>query len=185
MTSVLKVDNIQNSSGGFVIPPAGGIIQIQYDQLTTADVVTMTASTYTKLTTLPNVTITPASTSSKLKIDVMWNGEFGSNDSAYNGVWCLYRDNTLIKGNTDTGGYLTMGMAASSISYWVQEASSTPENASYTYFDEPSTTSAITYYIGFYTTQGGGLYTNRTVTDSQGDGYERMITNMTVTEIAG
>ena len=184
MTSVLKVDNIQNSSGGFVIPPAGGIIQIQYDQLTTSDVVTMTASTYTKLTTLPNVTITPASTSSKMKIDVMWNGEFGSMDSAYDGVWCLYRDNTLIKGNTEAG-YSAAGMAASSISYWVQEANSTPENASYTYFDEPNTTSAITYYIGFYTSQGGGLYTNRTVTSNTSDGFERMISNMTVTEIAG
>ncbi|MEL0287047.1 MAG: hypothetical protein VXA34_00165 [Gammaproteobacteria bacterium] len=185
MSKILVDEIAPKTSGSKVLMPQGGVIQIQYDQLTTADVVTMTASTYTKLTTLPNVTITPVSTSSKMKIDVMWNGEFGSMDSAYNGVWCLYRNNTLIKGNTDTGGYLTMGMAASSISYWVQEASSTPENASYTYFDEPSTTSAITYYIGFYTTQGGGLYTNRTVTDSTGDGYERMITNMTVTEIAG
>jgi hypothetical protein len=184
--SKILVDEIApKTSGSKVLMPQGGVIQIQYDQLTTTDVVTMTASTYTKLTTLPNVTITPVSTSSKMKIDVMWNGEFGSMDSAYNGVWCLYRNNTLIKGHTETG-YQTTGMAASSISYWAQEASSTPENASYTYFDEPSTTSAITYYIGFYTTQGGGLYTNRTVTDTLGvDGFERMITNMTVTEIAG
>jgi len=165
--------------------PQGGVIQIQYDQLTTAPApVTITASTYTKLTTLPNVTITPVSTSSKMKIDVMWNGEFGDQSAAYNGVWCLYRNSTLIKGNTETG-YGSVGMAASSVSYWAADADSTPENASYTYFDEPNTTSAITYYMGFFSTIGAGLYTNRAVNTSTSGGYERLITNMTVTEIAG
>lgn len=185
MSSKILVDEIApKTAGGKVLMPQGGVIQIQYDQLTTSDVVTITASTYTKLTTLPNVTITPVSTSSKLKIDVMWNGEFGSNNMAYNGVWCLYRDNTLIKGNTETG-YSSVGMAASSTSYWLEDADSTPENASYTYFDEPNTTSAITYYVGFYSSQNGGLYTNRVVNTNTGDGYERMISSMTVTEIAG
>ena len=48
MTSIIKVDNIQNSSGtqamnihssGFIIPPAGGLIQTQYTQFTGTNVV--------------------------------------------------------------------------------------------------------------------------------------------------
>lgn len=184
MSKILVDEIAPKTSGSKVLMPQGGVIQIQYDQLTTSDVVTITAQTYTKLTTLPNVTITPVSTSSKMKIDVMWNGEFGDQSAAYNGVWCLYRNNTLIKGNTETG-YGSTGMASSSISYWVADADSTPENASYTYFDEPNTTSAITYYMGFYSSIGAGLYTNRVVNTNTVNGYERLISNMTVTEIAG
>ena len=34
MTSILKADRVQSTSNGFVLPPAGGIIQIQYLQYT-------------------------------------------------------------------------------------------------------------------------------------------------------
>jgi len=88
MTSIIKVDNIQNSSGtsamtiasnGFVIPPAGGIIQIQYTQVSSffnSDNMGVYA-TGTDVTPM-NVSITPVSTDSKVKIDVSMMGEFNS-----------------------------------------------------------------------------------------------------------
>jgi|DEB0MinimDraft_6_1074348.scaffolds.fasta_scaffold28507_2 hypothetical protein len=184
MTSVLKVDNIQNSSGGFVIPPAGGIIQIQYDQLTTGTSQSVTTQTWNKLTNFPSVTITPTSTTSKLKIDVMWNGEFSGQSDAFNSLFALYKDNTLIVGNTDTG-YTMTGMWCPSMSYTGTDNDSTPETMTGTYYDEPNTTSAITYYLAFWPTNSSTIYINRVVNSNTGDGYERMISNMTVTEIAG
>ena len=185
MTSIIKVDEIQTTSGsGFVKPMAGSIIQIQYDQSTTGTYQAITAGTYVKLTNFPNVTITPTSTSSKMKIDVMWNGEFDVKDNAWNSVFMLYRDSTLIKGNTDTG-YSSTGMFAAKDSYTNSDNDSTPESMNGTYFDEPNTTSAITYYLGIRASNGNNIFINRVVNGATSDGYERMISNMCVTEIAG
>ena len=84
MTSVLKVDNIQNSSGtqainihssGLIIPSAGGIIQTQYTQFTGTAYVTTNSNVDVTLSDL-TVNITPKSTSSKLKVEVDkgWEG---------------------------------------------------------------------------------------------------------------
>ena len=172
------------TAGNKIMMPQGGIIQIQYNQLTTGTYQAITAGTYVKLTNFPSVTITPTSTSSKMKIDVMWNGEFDVVDNTWNSVFVLYRDNTLLKGNTDTG-YSSTGMFPPKSSYTSSDADSTPESMNGTYFDEPNTTSAITYYLGIRASNGNNIFINRVVGGSTSDGYERMISNMCVTEIAG
>lgn len=164
--------------------PSGSVVQIQYDQLTTGTYQAITADTYVKLTSFPNVTITPTSTSSKMKIDVMWNGEFDNYNNTWNSVFVLYRDSTLIKGNTDTG-YVSTGMFASKASTSLTDNDSTPESMNGTYFDEPNTTSAITYYLGIFAAHGNNIFINRVVNGATTSGYERMISNMVVTEIAG
>lgn len=194
MTSILKVSEIQdptNSNTAFTIgtdgrpyPKAGGIVQMQYGQLTTFASQALTADTYTKLTAFPTVTITPASTSSILKIDVMWNGEFGVADNQYNNVFVLYRDSTLIKGNTESGA-VAAGMWGASTNYYAIDVDSTAEQLQGTYFDEPSTTSAITYHLGIRVSNADTIYTNRVINTTNADGYERFISNITVTEIAG
>mgnify|MGYP006217486349 FL=1 len=74
-----------------------------------------------------------------------------------------------------------------SISIYVDNSSSTPENAHYTYFDTPSTTSQITYKVAVI--QGSGAeydwYTNRTAGDADNEQYERGVSFISVTEIAG
>ena len=185
MTSIIKVDEIQTTSGsGFVKPMAGSIIQIQHDQLTTGTSQAFSANTYTKLTNFPSVTITPTSTSSKIMIDVMWNGEFGVVGNTWSSVFVLYRDSTLIKGNTDSG-YNYSGIAVPTTSYTSSDDDSTAEQCIFKYYDEPSTTSGITYYLGIKATSADTLYINRVVNNQTANGYERMISNMTVTEIAG
>ena len=194
MTSVLKVDNIQNSSGtqsmeiasnGFVIPPAGGIIQIQYNQLTTGTMSqSIAANTYVKLNNFPTVTITPVSTSSKIMIDVMWNGEFGVVNNTWGSVFTLYRDDTLIKGNTDSG-YNYSGIAVPTTSYTSSDDDSTMEQCIFKYYDEPNTTSAITYAVGVKLTNADTVRINRVVNASTADGYERAVSHITATEIAG
>ena len=194
MAATLGCDTIEHTNGteaatistsGRLIPSvAGGIIQVQYNQSTTGTYQAHTAHTYTKLTNFPSVTITPTSTSSKLMIDVMWNGEFDNVGTTWGSVFVLYRDNTLIKGNTDSGFNYT-GMFVPTTSYTNSDADSTAEQMTGRYFDEPSTTSAITYYLGLKAVNTGNIFINRVVNGNTGNGYERMISNMTIMEIAG
>ena len=189
--SKLYVNEIAPKSGNEVTvtglvntPSSGSIIQVQYDQLTTGTYQQHSANTYTKLTSFPSVTITPTSTSSKLMIDVMWNGEFDVVGNTWSSVFVLYRDNTLLKGNTDTG-YNYSGMFIPTTSYTSSDDDSTAEQMIGKYFDTPSTTSAVTYYLGLKATTAGHIFINRVVNGSTANGYERMISNMTITEIAG
>ena len=196
--SVLGVRNIQHTNGtdamsiqsdGRVIPAvSGSIIQIQYAQSVTHASESVSQNTYTKLTNFPSVSITPTSTSSKIMIDVMWNGEFTPVGMTWGSVFMLYRDDTLIKGNTETGLSSTVpqGMFSPATSYTSSDADSTPERMVGRYFDEPSTTSQITYFLGFFTGNGPGtIHINRTVAANTSGGYERMISNITATELAG
>lgn len=189
--SKLYVNEIAPKSGNEVTvtglvhtPSSGSIIQVQYNQSTTGTYQAHAAQTYVKLTSFPSVTITPTSTASKLMIDVMWNGEFDVVGNTWSSVFMLYRDNTLLKGNTDTG-YNSTGMFTATTSYTSSDDDSTAEQMVGRYFDEPATTSAVTYYLGLRTSTAGNIFINRVVNGSTANGYERMISNMTITEIAG
>lgn len=187
--SELLVNTIKPRTGDSVTitglePKSGAIIQVQYDQSTTGTYQAHSAATYTKLTSFPSVTITPTSTSSKLMIDVMWNGEFDVVSNTWSSVFMLYRDSTLLKGNTDSG-YNSTGMFTATTSYTTSDNNSTAEQMVGKYYDEPATTSAITYYLGLRASTAGNIFINRVVNGSTSNGYERMISNMTVTEIAG
>ena len=192
MTSIIKVDNIQNSSGtqsmnihssGFIIPPAGGIIQTQYTQFTGTNTISIAAATNTSLSDL-TVNITPVSTSSIIRIDAMVNGEWSHQNGATDSVWFFYRDTTKlshpVSGNRPVGV-----MQGTSITYDQQDMTSTGEHAYYSYFDTPSSTSQITYKVGVYQFSGYDWYLNRTVNDTNDTSHERGISFICVTEIAG
>ena len=104
MTSVIKVDNIQNSSGtqainihssGLIIPSAGGIIQTQYTQFTGTDTQSISSQTDTALDNL-SVSITPTSTSSIIKLEAQVFFEPNNTASEYNNMFFFYRDNTKL-----------------------------------------------------------------------------------------
>ena len=185
MTSIIKADRVQSTSDGFVLPPAGGIIQTQYLQYTSTTSTSCATQTNVALDHLA-VNITPISTSSIIRIDAMVNGEWAAQSPVYNSVWFFYRGSTKLSaptaGSRDTG--VLMG---TSLTYEASNAGSTPEHAVYSYFDAPSTTSQVTYKVGVR--QGSGStylwYTNRTVGDSDGYQYERGTSFISVTEIAG
>ena len=184
MTSILKADRVQSTSDGFVLPPAGGIIQTQYLQYTSTTSTTINTQTNTSLDHLA-VNITPISTSSIIRIDAMVNGEWSATSTNYNSVWFFYRDSTKLSTPVSSGRAVGVLMGTS-ISY-ESSANSTPEHAVYSYFDTPSTTSQITYKVGVYQGVGSNQtwYTNRTVLDSDGYQYERGTSFISVTEIAG
>ena len=73
------------------------------------------------------------------------------------------------------------------INYTSGNQDSTPEMANWTYFDTPSTTSQITYTVATQQNAGSSStwYTNRTVGDQDTAFYERGISFISATEIAG
>ena len=163
--------------------PSGSILQTQYTMFTGTSTTAFASATNTKLTDLA-VNITPTSTNSVIKIEAFVTGELSNASSIYNTGWFFFRDNTALQaqnvGNRNAGIQM-----ASNLSYWAGDVSSTPENASYMYFDSPSTTSQITYTVGIVSYYGGNWHLNRTVSDSNDSDNERGISSICVTEIAG
>lgn len=184
MTSILKADRVQSTSDGFVLPPAGGIIQTQYTQYTSTTSTSCSTQTDVSLDHLA-VSITPISASSIIRIDAMVNGEWSAVSTNYNSVWFFYRGSTKLSAPAASGRAVGVHMGTS-ISY-ESSANSTPEHVVYSYFDTPSTTSQVTYKVGVYQGTGSTItwYTNRTVLDSDGYQYERGTSFISVTEIAG
>lgn len=182
--SKLYVDEIApKTAGNKVIMPQGGIIQTQYTQFTGTNSYSIVAATNTVITDL-TVNITPVSTSSIIKIDAMVNGEWSHQNAATDSVWFFYRDSTKLShpaaGNRSVG--VLMG---TSITYNVSDAASTPEQAYYSYFDTPNSTSQITYKVGVFQPDGYDWALNRTQLDSDTANYERGTSFICVTEIAG
>lgn len=185
MTSTLKVDNIQNSAGGFVLPPAGGIIQTQYTQYTGTTSTSCPDITDVSLDHLA-VNITPSSTSSIIKIEAQVVGEWFAMTAAYNSTWFFYRNSTKL-GHAAAGSRNVGIFMGTSIAITGADQHSTPEGVFYSYFDAPSTTGQVTYKVGVNAGDGttSTWYTNRTVNDGDTKYFERGISLITVTEIAG
>lgn len=130
-----------------------------------------------------NATITPRSTSSKIFITVRWMGEFANDNYVYNSMWGLTRNGSIIGPAVDPG-LRVWGIQTATQSYWVADNSSTPETMNFTYLDSPNTTEPCTYQVTFLSYVAITLYTNRTVLDSNSNGYERGTSCLTLVEVA-
>lgn len=164
--------------------PSGGIIQVQRTQLTTDSTVSLSAATDTVVTGL-TVNITPTSTSSIIKCEAMWMGEFGDDDpNSFDHMFFFYRDTTKL-GYTGTAGSKNYGVAPATRTYYNADQNSTPETAYISFFDSPSTISQITYKLGVNVQLADTLYINRTVSATDAYSQERGTSFICVTEIAG
>jgi hypothetical protein len=193
MASIIGVETLQHTNGttaatinsnGLITPAAGGIVQVQYTQVTATSQISITQQTDTKITALA-VNITPTSTDSIIKIEAMVNGEWGATGPSHGSTWFFYRDNTKL--SAPTAGNRNVGvLMGTALSYYTTDNDSTPEHANYMYFDSPSTTSQITYTVGVNQHEATTNWNlNRTVGDSNSHGYERGVSLICVTEIAG
>jgi len=183
MTSIIKADRIQSTSNGFVLPPAGGIIQTQYSQKTDTATVSLSAQTYTALHSDLEVTITPVSANSVIKLEAQVFGEHGDAGNIYNSGVFFYRNTTRLGAPTAGNRFAVVGILTRT--YNVDNADSTPEFAMFSFYDTPSTTSAITYKVGMISWGAETFYINRTVDDQDLGYYERGTSFISVTEIAG
>ena len=184
MTSILKVDSIQNSAGTVIIPVmAGGIIQTKFVQVSAGTTHTSASANATTVVTPLSVSITPTSASSVIMIQGFVTGEWSVMGQAWDSTWFFLRDSTKLSspaaGNRNVG--IHMG---TNVTYVEDEAGSTPENAYYSYFDSPNSTSAITYKVAFAGNGTATWHLNKTVSDSDSPNMERGISHIMVQEIA-
>jgi len=167
-------------AGGYA---TGGVVQIKHAQKTDTGTVSLSADTDAVIHTDLQVTITPTSANSIIKLEGQIFGEHGDAGNVYNHMVFFYRDTTKLA--APTAGSRTSGVATMTRTYHTDNADSTPEYAYYAYFDSPSTTSAITYKLGIRSGSAETFYINRTVSDADNDGTERGISSITATEVAG
>lgn len=171
------------TAGNKIIMPQGGIIQVQYTQFTGTNSVAITGQTDTVLTDL-TVDITPASASSVIHLQAHIFGEHSDdNSTSWNHVFFFYRDTTKLQNGSP--GNRTSGISVATRTIDTVNDDSTAQVARYDYFDTPSTTSQITYKCGVLTVASETFFLNRTVNDSDAIGYERGVSFISATEIAG
>ena len=182
MTSILKVDTIQGANGSDIPYIKGHVLQMPFTQYTSTTSVSCTANTDTTVDVL-TLTITPKSTSSIIRLDTHIFHEWSNAESPHDCAWFFYRDS--IKLAHAQVGNRRSGISTSVISYRLSDADSTPEKASYSYFDAPNTTSQITYKVGIITQYTSTLYINRTVADTNAVDFERGLSFISATEIGG
>ena len=103
---------------------------------------------------------------------------------AWDSLFFFYRDTTKLAA-PQVGSSRKSGIAIANNPYYSTDNASTPNWVRYDYFDAPSSTSQLTYKVGFIASSGQTFYLNRTVTDSDASASERGISYITVTEIAG
>jgi hypothetical protein len=131
---------------------------------------------FTDITGL-SIAITPNATSSKIYVTAsICTGAASGTRVAFQFV----RDSTAI-GIGDTSSSRTR--ATSGADYTSPASNST---SSMSFLDSPSTTSATTYKVQIaFIDASGTLYVNRTVNDDDATSRARMISTITVMEIAG
>lgn len=183
MSKILVDEIAPKTSGNKVLMPQGGIIQVQYTQLDTASTQAFSADTDTAFTDL-TVNITPASTSSIIKLECHLAGEFSDDDITWDHAMFFFRDTTALK---HSGSFTNtqVGISALTRTFSDVNQSTTAEVGYFTYFDSPNTISQVTYKVGINSRYAGTYYINSTVTTTDSVSAERFVSNIAATEIAG
>jgi hypothetical protein len=159
-------------------------LQVRQTQLTTDSTLSLSAATDTVVTGF-TVNITPTSTSSIIKCEAMFMGEFGDDDpNSYNHLFFFYRDTTKL-GYTGTAGNRNFGVAPATRTIDIENQGTSIETAYLSFFDSPSSTSQITYKLGVSAELADTLYINKTVNAADNFNQERGTSFISVTEIAG
>jgi len=184
MASILKVDEIQSTSGGLVLPPAGGIIQVKYTQVSDIGSYASTSALSSIAVTPLNVDITPLSSSSTIMLTAFVTGEWNAQGPQWDSTWFFLRDSTKVSAPAAGGRNEGVHMGTN-LTYTGSDAATTPENAYYTYFDTPGTTSTINYKVAFAENGTRTWYLNRTINDEDSAGHERGVSFIMAQEIAG
>jgi hypothetical protein len=193
MASIIGVETLQptngttaatiQSDGRFIPVKAGGIIQTQYTQFTSTNYFNTTANTWHAFSDL-TVNITPTATNSKIMVQMFIGAWEHNNDNDHVVRFGFYRDSTLLVAPAAGSRWTAVGMGATNFDQG--DRLSTPAVAWITYFDEPSSTSQITYKGAVNAGSTSGIITlNRTMQDTDSAGHERTVSSIVVTEIAG
>jgi len=191
MTSILKVDTLQDASGTGTPYIKGAVLQTVVHQEEGATRFTasgtndelLIASNAADSTSHLSLSITPKSVNSKILLTARVFHEM-SVTANHTTLWSFYRDSTKLAAPIE--GSRRSGIAQTAMGYRDADADSTADTVSYNYYDSPNTTSAITYIVSFnHTTSNVILNLNRTQTDGNSSGHERGISILIAQEIGG
>jgi len=189
MTSVLKVDNIQTSSGATAkakdvgLNDAGTILQVKSTLWQTRTSKSYTAQTRTVVDELA-VTITPRDANSRFMIFVRASGEWNGTNY-HDTLYGIDRSGTAINEGTYTSTTAS-GISMNQRSYGGTDNDSTPDTTCFQTVDSPATTSAITYKVSVWQAQGYSKFWNGTVNSSASNvSNETPSSEIIVMEIAG
>ena len=189
--STIKVDTITDTSGNSIPYMKGAVLQTVVHQETglasfalngSTDVLFI-ASNASDSTTHLSLSITPKSANSKILLSTNIFHEINGS-SNYNALWGFYRDSTKL--GASAVGSRRGGIAPTLTNYYASDNASTPDMASYQYYDSPNTTSAITYAVSVnHTSSSNAIFINRTVNDTDTASSERGISILIAQEIGG
>ena len=184
MSSILKVDQLQDSGGNNLVTSNGsGVITAagfgkvaQVKSATKTDTQTSTTATFADVTGM-SVSITPSSTSSKILAFGYCNAAYHNNASKV--AIQLVRDTTnILIGDAAGSRSRVTGFA------YVAMDNLAPVPLTFNFLDSPSTTSATTYKIQFARLDPQGtVYINRSYTDPDSTIFARVASTITVMEI--
>ena len=189
--STIKVDTITDTSGTGTPYIKGAVLQTVVQQedgrtsfaLNGSTDVLLLASNASDSTSHLSLSITPKSANSKILLSTTIFHEINGVVN-YNSLWGFYRDSTKL--GASAVGSRRGGIAVTSIGYDLPDTATTPDMASYQYYDSPNTTSAITYAVSVnHSNTGGTMYINRTVNDTDSSSSERGISILIAQEIGG
>ena len=191
MTSILKVDTLQDASGTGTPYIKGAVLQTVVHQeegattfqaggVTTDEL--LLASNAADSTSHLSLSITPKSVNSKILLTANVFFE-GHNTSLQSYTWSMYRDSTKLC--APAAGNRTRCIAPTSAGYHTADAATTADSVNFHYYDSPNTTSAITYVVSYNSQASTGqtIYFNRTKTDSDSNSMERGISILIAQEI--
>jgi hypothetical protein len=167
----------------------GKILQVKTTQYDTTTSISLSDNTWTELPFY--VEITPTSASSRFIVSYQSGGELGGS-AHWNAPCGLGRANNSGSGFGSISWFVpaspgnrTPGLGIISLSYHDNDNSSTPEEIGVTnYVDDPDTTDTLRYYGGLTSDGNQTWYVNRTVGDTNDNGYERFRSWITVMEVA-
>ena len=183
--SQLRVSSVTDLSGAGSTYAPGHVVQVVPVENTTRTAQGISANTITNVSGL-EATITPKSVNSKIVIQARWFGEMAPNHMMWDHMFGVSRNGVQIGRQTDgIGSTVINGITTATLSYFVDNADSTPESMSLFISDSPGTTSPVTYRITIVCQVNGTLHTNKTVGwNGQSINWEIGTSSMMLMEIA-
>lgn len=184
LTSGDPTTHLINVAAGDTVYSPGSIVQVVNTTIyaQTAVSIPNNATTYTNIPDL-SASITPKKANSRIYVTVRWFGEFAAQTATWNTMWGIKRNTVVVGLNPTAPTGAANGIAMGALSYYSNDANSTPETMSFDYMDSPNSTSLLTYQVcATSASEASTIYTNRTV--AAGAGYEYGSSSITLWEIA-
>jgi hypothetical protein len=180
--SQLRVNTITNAGGTGSTYAPGHVVQVVNVDYVGQAVQGFSTNSFLNVTGL-EARITPKSVNSKIVIQARWFGEFTTHGLVWDSVFGLSRNGAQI--GRQAGQSNSNGITIAAQSYVADDANSTPETMNFFLADFPATTSEVIYQVTLIASNGGTLYTNRTVGQSTSSGgYELGTSGIMLMEVA-